>query len=99
MFSRTPRAAGDLVARAWLIAFTMMTLAVTPAARAVVTPASTVDAFDLTSLQAVPAVEADGPDAAPAPAVAPLPPALATGLAGLAAMAVLRVGRRVYRRR
>jgi hypothetical protein len=33
------------------------------------------------------------------PAVVPLPPPLATGLAGLAGMAVFRVGRRVYRRR
>ena len=33
------------------------------------------------------------------PAVVPLPPALGTGLVGLATMAVLRVGRRVYRRR
>ena len=36
---------------------------------------------------------------AQAPAVVPLPPALGTGLMGLAGMALLRVGRRVYRRR
>ena len=35
---------------------------------------------------------------AEAPVVVPLPPALGTGLVGLAAMAILRVGRRVYRR-
>ena len=33
------------------------------------------------------------------PVVVPLPPALATGLAGLGTMAVLRVGRRIYGRR
>jgi hypothetical protein len=33
------------------------------------------------------------------PAIVPLPPALGTGLVGLGTMAVLRVGRRVYRRR
>jgi len=33
------------------------------------------------------------------PAIVPLPPALATGLTGLAGMMVVRVGRRVCRRR
>ena len=34
-----------------------------------------------------------------APAVVPLPPALGTGLMGMAGMVLFRVGRRVYRRR
>jgi hypothetical protein len=40
-----------------------------------------------------------GADADQAPVVVPLPPAVATGLMGLAGMALFRVGRRVYRRR
>ena len=103
MFARMPRAAGDFfVAPPWLIAFSMILAIVLPAAAtAAVPPSPTVDAFDLDALKAAPAAGTDrtSADAAPAPAVAPLPPALATGLAGLTAMAVLRVGRRVYGRR
>ena len=99
MCSRMPRAAGDAVAPPWLfVLFTILLM--TPTASAVVPAAPTVDAFDLASLDDGSAVEPDA-DAAAAqtPAVAPLPPALASGLIGLTAMAVLRVGRRIYRRR
>ena len=101
MCDRMPRSGGATIAPAWLIALMMVRMAA-PSGRASVPPAPTVDAFDLSSLDVA---ELDEPGAsaaqAPAvtPAVAPLPPALATGLAGLAAMAALRVGRRVYRRR
>lgn len=99
MCSRMPRAVGDVVAPPWLFVLFAIVL-MTPTASAVVPPAPTVDAFDLASLQATTVSEPDA-DAAAAqtPAVAPLPPALASGLLGLTAMAVLRVGRRVYRRR
>ena len=42
---------------------------------------------------------AGGADVDQAPAVVPLPPALGTGLMGMAGMVLFRVGRRVYRRR
>ena len=93
-----PRAAGDAVAPPWLfVLFTLVLMA--PTASAAVPPAPTLDAFDLASLPMADAAEADRDGSAPRPAVAPLPPALASGLVGLTAMAVLRVGRRVYRRR
>ena len=41
----------------------------------------------------------EAPEPEEAPVVVPLPPALGTGLAGLATLAAVRVARRVYRRR
>jgi hypothetical protein len=55
------------------------------------------DALDDVVVSAPLTLAAD--DAEEKPVEVPLPPALATGLAGLGAMAVLRVGHRVYRRR
>jgi hypothetical protein len=57
------------------------------------------DQFPLTATSPAGQSGADSLTADRPPAVVPLPPPLATGLAGLAGMAVFRVGRRVYRRR
>ena len=91
----------------WALAVVMMLTA--PHASASASAATAPDPADLLGLRTT-----DGPDdplaatslsfAATAepqekPVTVPLPPALATGLAGFAAMAVLRVGRRVYGRR
>ena len=75
-------------------------------------PAATVDQFDLSLLDHSLSLDAGGVAAevepltagaqsstAPAAVPVPLPPALGTGLVGLATMMVLRAGRRVYRRR
>ena len=78
------------------------------AAAPVVPVGATVDAFDVGTARESFGIVTDGraasltvyaaADADPPPAVAPLPPALSTALTSLAAMLVLRAGRRVYRR-
>jgi hypothetical protein len=111
MCSRTLHAP-DGNAGAWVILLSAVVLAsgAAPAAAvpaAVVPVGATVDQFELpppgesspgeTDLHSSFGSAAAAPQAAPV--VVPLPPALGTGLAGFAAMALLRVGRRVYRRR
>ena len=109
MCSRTLRTPGGN-ARAWVIySFVVVSAILATSASAAVVPVDvTVDQFDLgasdESFQSAIDVNLspltlDPAEAHATPSVVPLPPALGTGLFGLAAMAVLRVGRRVYRRR
>ena len=106
MCSRTPHApCGN--AGAWVILLVAFVSAVVAgragasARHAVVPVEVTVDQFELPRHRESSGGGAESrPSGAaePAPLVAPLPPALGTGLAGLGAMALLRVGRRVVRR-
>ena len=95
MWSENLRAAGGAAVALAAI------LAVAAAAHAAQPPAADGlalgDQFPLTATGQSGGV--DSPQADEPPAVVPLPPALGTGLAGLAGMVVFRVGRRVYRRR
>jgi len=111
MCSRTLHAPGGN-AGPWVIMLAAVALASGGAPAAAAPPAvvpvgATVDQFELPQPGESSPGEIDlhpglGPAVAEpqaAPVVVPLPPALGTGLAGFAAMVLLRVGRRVYRRR
>ena len=86
-----------------VLACAIMFLSAGPAPAAEVPQAATTDQLDLSSLERPVPPDASAPvpstSAAPDAVPVPLPPALGTGLVGLATVAVLHVGRRVYRRR